>query len=112
MTISFDVSPHIDPATKILVDDGKLELEVIRVDAQQQQLIVRAMNDHTLIANKRVNIPGVDFNLPFMSSRDQSDIAFGLRHGVNFIALSLSEKLPMSSWHVNYVPSTTALMFS
>lgn len=82
------MSAKLRPATKILVDDGKLELIVVSVNAVQQRLTARALNTHTLIANKRVNIPGVVFDLPFLSARDERDIIFGLKQGVDFIALS------------------------
>ncbi len=39
---------------------------------------------------KGINLPGVPIDLPFLSERDQADIRFGIRHGVDFIAASFT----------------------
>ncbi len=38
--------------------------------------------------NKGINLPGVDVSAPAMSDKDKADAAWGLRHGVDYVALS------------------------
>ncbi|SGA32775.1 pyruvate kinase [Chlamydia abortus] len=63
----------VKKGTKILLDDGKLVTEVLNVKNEEIEVITK--NTHMLKTNKRVNIPGVDFSLPFMSEKDKNDIA-------------------------------------
>lgn len=48
---------------KVLIDDGKLVTTV--KDVKKFEIIVETVNEHFLKTNKRINIPGVNFSLPF-----------------------------------------------
>ena len=91
-TISHDLSQDLigqSPASvKILVDDGKWELMVKKIDADQHLVIATAKNEYYLKSNKRINVPGINLSLQFLSDRDRQDIKFGLRHHVDYIAAS------------------------
>lgn len=86
MSVSYDMSKDLKPGHVILVDDGKLELNVIKVEPGVVH--TTAFNSHFLKTNKRVNLPGVNFSLPFMSEKDKADILFGIKEGVDYIAAS------------------------
>ena len=72
----------------ILVDDGYLELAVVKIDKSKKIIHTRAENTHTLKNRKGINVPGVKLNLDFISSKDYSDIEWGCKNGVDFIAAS------------------------
>ena len=71
---------------KVLFDDGKLLTEVVSVQDGSINLITH--NQHLLKTNKRINIPGVEFSLPFLSEKDKNDILFGIEQDVDYIAAS------------------------
>lgn len=72
----------------ILVDDGYLELEVVKIDTTKKIIHTVAKNPHTLKNRKGINVPGVVLNLDFISPKDYQDIVWGCENGVDFIAAS------------------------
>lgn len=72
----------------IKLDDGKLELKVIKKDEKNKELITKALNTHTIKDKRGVNIPGVHLSLPFISSKDYDDLIFGCKNNVDFISAS------------------------
>ncbi|SDP65822.1 pyruvate kinase [Desulforhopalus singaporensis] len=76
--------------TTILLDDGKLRLQV--VDIRDDDVISRVMVGGVLTRRKRVSIPDTIVKLPSLSDKDKSDIAFGVVQGVDFIAASFVRK--------------------
>ncbi len=70
----------------ILVDDGKVKLEVTGVDGEA--VTTRVVVAGTVSDNKGINLPGVAVSVPALSEKDVEDLRFGLRLGVDFIALS------------------------
>lgn len=86
ITVSYDMTKDLKPGDVILVDDGKLRLDVISVSSGIIQ--TKAFNHHLLKTNKRINLPGIDFSLPFLSEKDIEDITFGVEQGIDYIAAS------------------------
>ncbi|MBU8905159.1 pyruvate kinase [Desertibacillus haloalkaliphilus] len=72
--------------SKILLDDGLIELEVTEVGSDQ--LKTKVLNNGTLKNKKGVNVPNVSVNLPGITEKDADDIRFGIEQGVDFIAAS------------------------
>jgi len=70
----------------VLVADGLLDLEVIGVTGKVVNC--KAKNTATIGSKKNVNLTGVHAGLPIMSEQDKSDIAFGAKMEVDFIAAS------------------------
>jgi len=70
----------------IYVDDGVLSFHVL--DIQGKNVHVEAINNGTLSSRKGVNLPGTDVDLPALSEKDKSDLAFGVRNGVDMIFAS------------------------
>ncbi|UWD35211.1 pyruvate kinase [Mycoplasma cottewii] len=86
MTVSYDMSVDLKAGDVVLIDDGKLELTI---DSVKDQVIeTTAFNHHEVKTNKRVNLPGVDFSMDFLSEKDEKDILFGCEQGVDYIAAS------------------------
>src|SRR5690625_1969285 len=74
--------------SKILLDDGLIELEVTELDQQNNEIITKALNSGLIKDKKGVNVPNVKVNLPGMTEGDAEDIKFGIEQEVDFIAPS------------------------
>ena len=86
-----DLFDSLNVNSKILMADGNLSLIISEKDLTSKTLIAIIQNDYLLGAKKNVNLPGVKINLPVISSKDQTDlIDFGLRHDIDFVALSFT----------------------
>ena len=72
----------------ILLDDGLIGLEVLKVDEAAKEIHTKVLNSGTLKNKKGVNVPGVSVKLPAITEKDASDIIFGIEQGVDFIAAS------------------------
>ncbi|GAA4743244.1 pyruvate kinase [Amnibacterium soli] len=70
----------------LLIDDGKVRVQVIEVDGVQvkTRVVVAGMVSN----NKGINLPGVAVNVPALSEKDEADLRWGLELGADLIALS------------------------
>ncbi|MGK0359020.1 MAG: pyruvate kinase [Bradymonadia bacterium] len=80
------LSRVLDEGTQVLLADGQIELEVLRIE--DRQLRCKVINGGELGSRKGVNIPGVRLPMPFVSEQDASDITFAVRQQFDFIAAS------------------------
>ena len=71
---------------RILIDDGKVGLEVLEVTSDSVQ--TRVTEAGTVSDNKGINLPGVAVSVPALSEKDISDLRWALKQGVDMIALS------------------------
>lgn len=71
---------------RLLVDDGKVGLEVIRVEGND--VVCEVTEGGPVSNNKGVSLPGMDVSVPALSDKDIEDLEFALNLGVDFIALS------------------------
>ncbi|ALX48344.1 pyruvate kinase [Lentibacillus amyloliquefaciens] len=78
----------VQKGSKILLDDGLIELEVLEVDKENSELKTKALNSGTIKNKKGVNVPNVSVNLPGITEKDAGDIEFGIKQDVDFIAAS------------------------
>ncbi|WLR50193.1 pyruvate kinase [Bacillus tianshenii] len=76
----------VHQGSKILLDDGLIELEVTGTEGNE--IIANVMNTGVLKNKKGVNVPNVSVNLPGITDKDAEDIKFGIEQGVDFIAAS------------------------
>jgi pyruvate kinase len=72
----------------ILLDDGKVEMVVEKVDKEKRELNCRVVVGGTLSNNKGVNFPGVYLSIKALTDKDRKDLMFGLDQGVDWVALS------------------------
>jgi len=70
----------------VLLDDGRLELRVVKKSVHA--LSCRIIRGGVLKSHKGVNLPGAVLSLPSLSIKDREDLRFGVRQGVDYIALS------------------------
>jgi pyruvate kinase len=71
---------------QVLLDDGHIELKVtaIRAPEVETEVVVGGM----LGEHKGVNLPGVALSAPPLTVKDQADLEFGLKEGVDVVAMS------------------------
>ncbi len=77
---------EVEKGSKILIDDGLIELTVESVDGQDMHCVVE--NDGEIGEHKGINVPNVHIGLPAITERDREDILFGLNEGIDYIAAS------------------------
>jgi pyruvate kinase len=70
----------------ILVDDGRVSLEVVDVDATDVQ--TRVLEGGVLSDHKGLNLPGVAVSAPVLTEKDIQDLEWALRTGADLVALS------------------------
>ncbi|NLJ84197.1 MAG: pyruvate kinase [Halanaerobiaceae bacterium] len=85
-----ELTKDVKEGSKILIDDGLLELQVLAVKGND--IRCKVLNGGLLGSYKGVNIPGVSLNLPALTKRDKEFIHFGMKMGINFIAASFVRK--------------------
>jgi pyruvate kinase len=74
------------PGTRILLDDGNLELRVERVEGTE--ITCHVVQGGTLKNKKGMNLPDVEVSAPSLTEKDREDARFALGLGVEFLALS------------------------
>ena len=72
---------------RITVDNGIINLQVLTKN-DNGTLGCKIIDGGILKSKRHVNLPGIRVNLPAITNKDRSDIAFGIEHEVDFIALS------------------------
>jgi len=71
---------------RILIDDGKVTVEVIEIKGSD--VITKVIEPGAVSNNKGINLPGVAVSVPALSEKDIEDLRWGLHAGADFIALS------------------------
>lgn len=79
--------PHdVKPGSKILLDDGMIELKVVAITGKTVNCTI--IQGGILKDLKGINLPGVAVSAPSLSEKDRGDLEFCMEMGVDFIALS------------------------
>lgn len=76
----------IKPNERILLDDGKLMLNVLSSDGKI--ITAEVIHGGILSSKKGVNLPNTKISLPSLTEKDLSDLAFALEQNVDWIGLS------------------------
>lgn len=87
-TGKYNMAKDVKVKAIILVDDGKLQLEVLSVDINKGIIKTQALNNHSISEKRRINLPNTSYSLPFISQKDRDDIKFAVDHQLDYIALS------------------------
>ncbi|MFD6312606.1 pyruvate kinase [Streptomyces nigra] len=80
------LADDVTPGERVLVDDGKVCLQVTGIDGPRIHTTVvegGIVSDH-----KGLNLPGVAVSVPALSDKDEADLRWALRTGFDVIALS------------------------
>jgi pyruvate kinase len=71
---------------RILLSDGRIELRVERVAGHD--IHCRVVEGGELREHQGINLPGVPLKVSALTSKDRADLEFGIRQGVDYVALS------------------------
>jgi len=82
------LADEVPAGSTILLDDGKVEMVVEKVDKNARQLHCQVVVGGKLSNNKGVNFPGVYLSIKALTEKDRKDLLFGLDQGVDWVALS------------------------
>src|SRR6476469_1232190 len=80
------LAQEVEPGSRILLSDGLLELRVIAVRGDDVECEV--INGGLLGEHKGINLPGTVVSVPSLTEKDEKDLEFCLKHGVDIVAVS------------------------
>ena len=80
----------VKPGDRILLSDGAIELRALEINGQDT--LTEVVHGGVLAEHQGINLPGVTVSAPALTPKDRDDLAFGVRHGVDYIALSFVRK--------------------
>lgn len=85
--VSYDgLVQDIEIGEKIMIDSGLMSAEVL--SKTQEDVVCKMLNDGILGSRRHINLPGKDVSLPSITDKDWSDIEFGIKHNLDFCAMS------------------------
>ena len=76
----------VRPGDRVLVDDGRLALEV--EDVRGADVVTRVVEGGPVSDHKGINLPGATVAVPALTDKDVDDLRWGLRLGADMVALS------------------------
>ncbi|MBJ7906561.1 pyruvate kinase [Streptomyces sp. NPDC003656] len=80
------LATDVTPGERVLVDDGKVCLEVTSVDGPRVH--TRVLEGGVVSDHKGLNLPGVAVSVPALTKKDEDDLRWALRTGFDTVALS------------------------
>lgn len=99
-----DFAKDVQAGDVILIDDGKLKLEVVNSD-QKSFVSARVIYGGPLCSKKGVNLPDTKTSLPSLTDKDKEDLLFALNHDVDWIALSFVREASDIEYLREYISS-------
>ncbi len=81
-----ELAREVRPGARILLSDGLIELRVLR--ARGEDVECEIINGGQLGEHQGINLPGIALSIPALTEKDRTDLEFGLKHGVDMVALS------------------------
>jgi pyruvate kinase len=76
----------VSPGDRLLIDDGKVALECVRVEGPR--VVTRVVEGGRVSDHKGINLPGVAVSVPALSEKDKEDLRWALHLQADLIALS------------------------
>ena len=76
----------LEKGRKILLDDGKLEMEVLEIYSRGFK--AKVILGGTLYSHKGLNLPGTELDIPGFTEKDKIDLKFGLENDIDAVAIS------------------------
>ncbi len=95
VSTTFDLPQVVHSGDCLLLDDGRLQLRVVKVSAGEVQATV--IDGGPLGEHKGINVPGVEFPATGLTDKDIHDLQFGAKQGVDFVALSFVQSAAVLS---------------
>jgi pyruvate kinase len=85
-TIAPEILADLREGDQVLLDDGLLELKVIQEG--ETKVVCKIIVGGILKSSKGINLPATKLSLPSVTDKDKRDLAWGLEHSVDYVALS------------------------
>ncbi|MBG16381.1 MAG: pyruvate kinase [Crocinitomicaceae bacterium] len=82
-----DLPKDVNPGEKILLDDGKIILEVISTDGSSK-VVTKVIEGGQLYSNKGVNLPNSKISTPSLTKKDFEDLKVAIKNEVDWIGFS------------------------
>jgi pyruvate kinase len=76
----------VERGARLLVDEGRIELEVLSASAERIE--ARVLTPGKLDSHKGINVPGVVLHTPAMTEKDEADLLAGIAMGVDIVGVS------------------------
>lgn len=84
------LAQDLEPGARVLLDDGRLAFEVVRIDGDVVE--ARALVGGELASNKGINLPGVTVQTDFLTKKDRADLEFAESNHVDYVGLSFVQR--------------------
>ena len=81
----------VKPGTKILIDDGAIELRVDEV--VDKDIVTTVVHGNPLGSRKTMNLPGTIIRLPALAEKDIADLKTACEHEYDYVAISFARNL-------------------
>ena len=81
-----NLADDVKPGERILLSDGRIELVVHEVC--NGEVVCEVLNGGMLGENQGINLPGTNVSIPSLTEKDLRDLEFGLKQGVDLVAIS------------------------
>lgn len=86
-SVSYKNLPHeVGPGSRILLDDGRLVLEVVRTT--QVDIVAKVLSGGVIKGRRGVNVPGATLSIDCLTEKDRADLLLAKKYPVDFVALS------------------------
>jgi pyruvate kinase len=85
-TSFLELSKEVRPGSQILLSDGLLELRVLKL--RGRDITCRVVAGGELGERQGINLPNTPLRISALTAKDKEDLQFGIKHGVDYIALS------------------------
>lgn len=81
----------VKPGTKILIDDGAIELRVDEI--VEKDIVCTVVHGNGLGSRKTMNLPGTAIHLPALKEKDIADLKTACEHDYDYVAVSFTRGL-------------------
>jgi len=105
-TVFTTLAENLKHGDQILLSDGLIELRVVELNGAD--VVCEIINGGTLGEKKGINLPGISVKVPSLTEKDEIDLAFAIKAGVDMVAVSFVQ----TADDVRYVKSRIALLHS
>ena len=86
-----DFAKDVKPKDRVLLDDGKLSLEVVSTN-KRDTVVLKVVFGGLLYSRKGVNLPNTTISLPCLTKKDMNDLEFILTQKIEWVGLSFVRK--------------------
>ncbi len=80
------LAENLEAGARILLSDGLIELRVVEVDGED--VVCDVINGGMLGEHKGINLPGIPVRVPSLTAKDEEDLEFAIKAGVDAVAVS------------------------